>query len=204
MNKRIAHVLGAGVLAAVAGMVGGLGGCEEKKPETMPSAPIAAPSGGSSKPDASSVIDAAKDAGKQAVDTAKDAGKQAVDTAKDTASKGVEAAKSAAATLTDEVKKTANDYLSSLGNLGDTLEKIKSPLDAAGKAGTIKTETGALSAAYATLEKYSADTQAAIRSTFKDQLDTLTKKVNDQIARISADKSLGSSLGELLKGIKLF
>ncbi|MBI1190158.1 MAG: hypothetical protein GC200_05680 [Tepidisphaera sp.] len=189
-HKGIALTLGVG-LALVAAI-----GCEEKKPEAPAPAPATTKTD-ATKTDAGKMVDPAKDAGKQAVDATKDA-------AKDAMSKATDAAKTAAASLSDDVKKTANDYMSSLGNLGNLLEKIKSPLDATTKLGEVKTDTGALSSAYAALEKLSPDIQASIKSTFKDQLDSLTKKVNDQIARISADKTLGSTLGEALKGVKLF
>ncbi|MFA6043651.1 MAG: hypothetical protein WC718_01590 [Phycisphaerales bacterium] len=203
-------------LALMAGALVGFAGCEEKKPETTPApSTTKAPE----KSDAGKMVDSAKEAGTKAVDATKDAAAKAVDAAKDTGTKMVDAAKDAGtktvekakeavaaapAALSDDIKKTVTDYTSSLSNFGGLLEGVKSPLDVAGKLGKIKDGAGSLSAAYATLEKYSPDIQSSIKTTFKDQLEPLTKKVNDQIARISADKTLGASLGDVLKNVKLF
>lgn len=198
-------------LVLMAGALVGVMGCEEKKPETTPASTTSAPA---TKPveavkDAGAkAIEGAKDAGAKAVEGAKDAGAKAVESVKDAGAKAAEgakeAAKGAAAAISDEVKKSVNDYTKSLGNFEGLLEGVKSPLDAAGKLGALKTETGLLASAYAALDKLSPEIKSTIKTTFKDQLEPLTKKVNDQIARISADKGLGSTLGELLKSVKLF
>lgn len=188
--------------------------CEEKKEApkatdaTKAVGDAVKKAGETTKDAAKAATDATKDAAAKATEATKDAAAKAGEAVKDTAKTATDAAKDAGAkavaALTDEAKKSFESYSKDLGSFGTLLEGIKSKTDAMTKAGDVTKGIASVNAGSAALDKLSPDAKTALMNSFKAQLDPMTKKVQDQVARLTADKDLGAMLSEGLKGLKLF